>query len=89
LGAAALYTTVMPKEPVARATDALAEWIVEETEAEISETLDGLGPAELEFLAGAMLVKGEERPKNDKQLGRYLRASERLLDRAIAAGFGR
>jgi hypothetical protein len=89
LGGATLYTAVMPEEPLARATDALSEWIVEETEAEISETLDGLGPTELEFLAGAILVKGEERPRNDKQLGRYLRASERLLDRAIAAGFGR
>jgi|KBSSwiStaDraftv2_1062776.scaffolds.fasta_scaffold143412_1 hypothetical protein len=63
--------------------------MVEETEAAISETLDGLGPTDLQFLAGAMIGKGEERPKNDQQLGRYLRASERLLDRAIAAGFGR
>jgi hypothetical protein len=79
----------MPKDLPTHATDTLAEWIVEETEASISETLDGLGPTELEFLAGAMLVKGEERPKNDQQLGRYLRASERLLNRAIGAGLGR
>ena len=69
--------------------DALAEWMVAETEAAISPTLYGLGPTELQFLAGAMIVKGEERPKNDQQLGRYLRASKRLLDRAIAVGFGR
>ncbi len=79
----------MPEELPARATDALAEWIVEETEAAISVALDELGPAELQFLAGAMIAKGEERPKNDHQLGQYLRASKRLLDRAIAAGLGR
>ena len=80
---------IMPEELPARATDALAEWIVEETEAAISVALDELGPAELQFLAGAMIAKGEERPKNDRQLGQYLRASKRLLDRAIAAGLGR
>jgi len=79
----------MPTELPARMTDDLVEWIVEETEAAISKTLDGLGPTELQFLAFAMMAKGEERPKNDQQLARYLRASKRLLDRAIAAGFGR
>ena len=92
LGRATPYITIMPGELPARltrVTDALAEWIVAETEAAISPTLDGLGPTELQFLAGAMIVKGEERPKNDQQLARYLRASKRLLDRAVAAGFGR
>ena len=83
------YTLSMPEEQPARVTDALAERIVEETEAAISEALDELGPTELQFLAGAMIAKGEERPKNDQELGRYLRASKRLLDRAIATGFGR
>jgi hypothetical protein len=79
----------MPEEPPARMTDALTEWLIGETDVDGSATLDGLGPAELQFLAGALIVKGEERPKNDQQLGRYLLASKRLLDRAIAAGFGR
>jgi hypothetical protein len=79
----------MPEEQSARATDALAERIIEETEAAISEALDALGPTELQLLAGVMITKAEERPKNDQELRRYLRASQRLLDRAIAAGFGR
>ena len=70
-------------------TGALAEWIVKETEGAISEALDELGPTELQFFAGVMIAKGEERPKNDQELGRYLRASKRLLDRAIDAGLGR
>jgi len=83
------YTITMPEDLPARIGDALAEWIIHETEAATSEALDGLGPIELQFLTGAMIAKGEERPKSDLQVLRYLRAAARLLDRAIAAGFGR
>jgi hypothetical protein len=79
----------MLEDLLARMTDDLGEWLISETEGAVSEALDGLGPIELQFLAGVMVAKGEERPKNDQELGRHLRASRRLLDRAIAAGFGR
>jgi hypothetical protein len=79
----------MLQDPPARMTDDLVEWVIRETEAETSTTLDGLGPTELQFLASALITKGEERPKNDEQQRRYLRAAARLLDRAIAGGLGR
>jgi hypothetical protein len=75
----------MSEELPAHLSDALAEWIVGEAEAETSALLDGLGPIELQFLAGALIAKAEERPKGDQQLRRHLRAAARLLDRAIAA----
>jgi hypothetical protein len=79
----------MIKDLLARMTDDLAERLISETEGAVSGALDGLGPIELQFLAGVMIARGEERPKNDQELGRHLRASKRLLERAIAAGFGR
>jgi hypothetical protein len=79
----------MVEDLLARMTPDLAEWLISETEDAVSEALDGLGPIELQYLAGVMIAKGEERPKNDQELGRHLRASKRLLDRAVAAGFGR
>jgi hypothetical protein len=82
------YTPTMSEDATAGLSDALAEWIIQETEAAVSEALDGLGPAELQRLASAMVAKGAERPKNDQDLGRHLLASKRLLDRAIAANFG-
>lgn len=84
-----LTQTAMPEKSSARFTDELAEWLANESDAETSTVLDKLGPNELLFLAGALIVKSEERPKNDQQLGRYLRASKRLPDRAIAGGLGR
>jgi hypothetical protein len=78
----------MAEDLLARMTDDLAERLISETEGAVSEVLDGLRPIELQYLAGVMIAKGEERPKNDQELGRHLRASKRLLDRAIAAGFG-
>jgi hypothetical protein len=79
----------MLEDLLARMTDDMAEWLIAESEAAVSEVLDGLGPIELQFLAGVMIAKGEERPRSDEELERYLRASTRLLDRAVAAGFGR
>lgn len=83
------YTIGMGEYPSSRLSDALVEWIVSETEAGTSEVLEGLGPTELLFLAGAVIAKGEERPRNDGQLPRYLRAADQLMHRAIAAGLGR
>jgi hypothetical protein len=37
-------------------------------ESAVSEALDGLGPAELQRLASAMIAKGAKRPKNDQDL---------------------
>ena len=87
--AMALYTITMHEDLPARMTDALAEWIVSEAQSGTSAMLDRLGQAELRFLAGALIAKGEARPKSDQQLLRYLRAAKRLLDRASSADVGR
>jgi hypothetical protein len=83
------YTCTMSQDLPARMTDALAELIISETEAGTSAMLDGLSQSELQFLAGALIAKGEERPKSDQQLLRYLQAAKQLLHRAIAADVGR
>jgi hypothetical protein len=85
----ALYTITMSEDLPPRMTDALAEWIISETESGTSAMLDELGQAELRFLAGALIAKGEERPKSDQQLLPYLRAAKQLLDRASSADVGR
>jgi hypothetical protein len=79
----------MSEEQPVHLSDALAEFIVCEIEAGTSALLDGLGPTELQFLSAALIAKGEERPRDDQQLQRYLRAAGRLLDRSIAADVGR
>jgi hypothetical protein len=83
------HTCTMSQDLPARMTDALAELIISETEAGTSAMLDGLSQSELQFLAGALIAKGEERPKSDQQLLRYLQAAKQLLHRAIAADVGR
>jgi hypothetical protein len=70
-------------------TDHKVEMIVREAEAEMSENLDGPNVTTMQFLAGMLITKAEERPKGDPQIPRLLRAAKRLLDRARGAYSGR
>ena len=85
----ALQPPLMRENLPAHLTDNLARWIINETEVGTSAMLDRLSQTELQFLAGAMMAKSEERPKSDHQLLRYLRATKRLQDRASGAHVGR